>query len=79
MRRYLSSEVGPVPVSSDMCPEEQEIIQAGNAGVLSAQKETNKTKPRGKQFKWSYLDRFRLGKLAAQYKGMGNACSKQEK
>ena len=50
MRRYWSSKVGPVPVSSDMCPEEQEIIRAGNAGVLSAQKETNKTKPQGKLF-----------------------------
>ena len=74
MRRFLTSEAGPVPVTANMPPEEQEIIRAGNAGVLQALQTPTPTKKRAsKQFKWSVSDRFRLGRMAAQTKGMSSA------
>ena len=36
MRRFLNSEVGPVPITAEMSPEQQEIFRAANAGVLEA-------------------------------------------
>ena len=79
MRRFLTSELGPVPISEEMSPAEQDIIRAGNSGVQRALQEAKTPKKRTNQFKWSFTDRFRLGKIASQPKGMGNALQEARK
>ena len=61
MRRFLASEIGPVPITEEMSPAEQDIIRAGNSGVQRAVQENKTPKKRTNQFKWSFTDRFRLG------------------
>ena len=72
MQRFLVSDRGPVPITADMTPRQQEIVRACNAGVLELQR-TKKTftKRKSTQFKWHFEDRFRLGQMydSAQKKG----------
>ena len=79
MRRFLASELGPVPITEEMSPPEQDIVRAGNSGVQRALQEGKTPNKRTKQFKWSFTDRFRLGKIAAMPKGMGNALHEARK
>ena len=73
MRRFLNSEVGPVPITAEMSPEQQEIFRAANAGVREALSKGKQTKRSPKQFKWAVQDRFRLGRMASLPKGMYEA------
>jgi len=72
MRRFLASELGPVPITEEMSPAEQDILRAGNSGVQRALQEAKTPNKRTKQFKWSFTDRFCLGKIAAMPKGTVN-------
>jgi len=79
MRRFLHSEAGPVPITAEMSPEQQEIFRAANAGVLDALSKGKQTKRSAKQFKWAVHDRFRLGRMASQPKGMYEALREARK
>ena len=48
MRRFLASELGPVPITEEMSPAEQDIIRAGNSGVQRALQESKTPKQRAK-------------------------------
>ena len=68
IRRHLSSEQGPVPITPAMDPHLQSIVRAGNAGVSDSTSAKRKRTVKGKRFCWAEEDRFRIGKMAHELK-----------